>query len=100
MESNIRVGPQSLQLGRRERTSEAIDDVPLVGDRRPSPLLREKESMLALTASTVLEGDDVSSGNGLLGLLHPDEGRRSRESGENAESEDDEVLGEHADGAG
>lgn len=53
-----------------------------------------------LTVNILVEHDNVSSGNGLLGLLHNDEGGRSGESRENAEGEDDEVLGEHVDDAG
>jgi len=94
---NIGVGPQNLDLGHREKTSKAIDDVPLVGDRRGTARLTTGVDV-GLTASILLEGDNISSGNRLLSLMHLDEGRRCRESRENAESEDDEDLWEHADG--
>jgi len=98
--SNIGVGPQILELGRRESTSEAIDDGPLMGDRGGTVDPARECVDVGFTAGTVLEGDDVSPGNGLLGLLHRDKGRRSGESREDAESEDDEILGEHVDNAG
>ena len=97
--SDVGVGPQSLDLGRGESTSKAVDDVPLVGDRG-GPLNLGECVDVGLTVSTILESDDVSPGNGLPGLVHLEEGRRSRESGENAESENDEALGEHVDVTG
>lgn len=74
-------------------TSESVNDVPLMGD------LTRKGVDVLLAVSTVLEGDNVSSGNRVLGFIDLDEGRRSRESGEKGESEDDEVLGEHINNA-
>ena len=98
--SNIGIGPQILELGRRESTSEAVDDVPLVGDRGGTIELTRECVDVGFTASTILEGDNVSSSDGFLSLLDLDEGRRSRKSRENAESEDDQVLGEHIDDTG
>ena len=96
--NNIGVGPQILELCRGQSSSKAVDDVPLVGDRT---LVVTRESVeMGFTVGTILEDDNVSSGNAFLGLIHLYEGRRSRESGENAESEDDEALGEHVDDTG
>ena len=89
---NVGVGPQFLDLRLGEITSEAVDDVPLVGGR--------ERAYVGFTVNTILEGDNVSPCNGLLGLPNLDEGRRGGESGESAESENEEVLGEHADDAG
>ena len=52
---------------------------------------------MGFTVNTILEGDEVSSWNGLLDPLHIDEGRWSGEGGENEKSEYDELLGEHLD---
>ena len=46
-------------------------------------------------SSVVLEGHDVTSRNGVLGLRDSDEGGGSSEDRENAEDESDELLGEH-----
>ena len=54
---------------------------------------------MSFTVDTVLEGDDVPPCNGFLGPPNLDEGGRSGESRESAESEDGDVLGEHADDA-
>ena len=54
---------------------------------------------IGLTVSTFLEGNNVSSSNGLIGFLHINKGRGSRESREDAESEEDEVFGEHVNDA-
>jgi len=92
---NVGVGFQSFDLGLRERTSETINDVPLMSDGGGIEGVD-----IGLAASTVLEDDNVSSCNGLPGLLHLDERRRGGESGENAKSEDDEILDEHNRGCG
>jgi hypothetical protein len=98
--SNIGVGSQSLEFGLRESTSKAVDNVPLVGNRRRIVERLREDINTGFAVSTILESDDVPSSNWLFDLLHLEEGRRSRESWENAESEDDEVLGEHVDHAG
>jgi len=98
--SNIWIGPQSLEFGRGEGTSKTVDDVPLVSNRGSTIDLTRECVDIGFAASTILEGNDVSSGDGLLGLPHLNEGRRNGESGENVEGEDDEVLGEHVDDAG
>lgn len=92
---NVGVRPQGFDLGLREGTSETINDVPLMSDGRGIEGVD-----ISLAASTFLEDDNVSSCNRLPGLLHLDKGRRGGESGENAESEDDEVLDEHSWGCG
>ena len=94
-ESNIGVGPQILELRRGESAREAVDDIPFVGDRGGTAHSTREGVDTGFTVNTIFEGDDISSGNGLLDLLHLDEGGRSRENGENTESEDEEVLGEH-----
>lgn len=94
-ESNIGVGPQILELRRGESTRKAVDDIPLVGDRGDTADPTREGANTGFTVNAIFEGDDISSGNGLLDLLHLNEGGRSGETGENTESEDEEILGEH-----
>ena len=96
--SNIWTGPQILEMCGGESTGEAVDDVPLVGDRGTVSPTREGVDM-GFTINVLLEGDNVSSSNGFLGLVHLSEGGRSRECGESAESEDGHILWEHVDDA-
>ena len=81
-----------------ESAGEAVDDVPLVGDRGTVSPTGEGFDM-GFTVDTLLKGDNVSSSDGFFGLVHLSEGGRGRECGESAESEDGDILGEHVDDA-
>jgi hypothetical protein len=89
----IVVGAQVADLGVGEMTGEAINYFPAVGDV-------SAEVDVGLDISTLLEGNDVPPWDGIGHFPNLDEGRRSGESGENAESEGDKVLGEHFNNAG
>ena len=92
---DIGVRPQDLQVSIGEGSGEAIDDVPFVRNLRLGVYLSGNGGDTNKTADVVLEGHDVSSGNGVFSLLDRDEGGGSRENRENAEDEGNTLVEEH-----
>ena len=97
--SNIGVRILKLVPG-RESTGEAVDNVPLVGGRGGAVGLISKGVDMGFVANSILEYDNVSSGDWLIGFVNCKEGGEGRNSGGNVESEGVEVHGEHIDDAG
>jgi len=92
---DVRVGPQNLQVSVGEGSSETVDDGPFVRDLGLGADLAGDGRDTSIVGSAVLEGDDVTSGNGIPGLLDGDEGGGSGEDWEKTEEKSDELLGEH-----
>jgi len=94
---DVGVGPQNLQVSVGEGSSESVDDVPLLRNRRLGADPAGNGGDANRMDNVVLECHDVTSSNSVLGLLDGDEGGGSSEDWENAEDESDELLGEHGD---
>ena len=92
---DIGVRPQDLQVSIGEGSGEAIDDVPFVRNLRLGVYLSGNGGDTSKTADVVLEGHDVSSGNGVFSFLDRDEGGGSSENRENAEDEGNTLVEEH-----
>ena len=92
---DIGVGPQDLQVGSGEGSSETVDDVPLVRHLGLGADPTGNGGNTICVDNVVLECYDVASRSRVLGLRDSDEGGWSSEDRENAEDESDELLGEH-----
>jgi hypothetical protein len=77
---DVGIGPQDFQVSIGEGSSEAVDDVPFVGNLRLGADPVGDGGNTSKTVNVVLEGQNVTSGNSILGLLDSDEGRGSSES--------------------
>ena len=94
---DVGIGSQNLQIGISEGSSESVDDVPLLCNRRLGADPAGNGGDTIRMDNVILECHDVTSSNSVLGLLDGDEGGGSSEDRENAENESDELLGEHGD---
>ena len=92
---DVGVGPQNLQVGVSEGSSETIDDAPLMRDLGLGTDTAGDGGDTGGGDNIVLESHNVPSGNSILGLLDSDKGGRGSEDGESTEDESDELLGEH-----
>ena len=92
---DIWIGLQDLQVIIGEGSSKAVDDVPFVRDLGLGADLASEGGDTSKAANVVLEGHNVTSGNGILGPLDQHKGRGGSESWENADGYSDELLGEH-----
>lgn len=95
--SDIRVGTQLVQVISGEFSSVTVDDVELIGNlawgRRE---LVSDRTDVGGTGSTLLEGDNISAGDGIRNLRNSEEGGGSGKDGEKEGGESEEMLGEHA----
>ena len=96
---DVGVRPQDLQVNIGEDSSETVDDVPFVRHLGLGTDLTGNGGDTSKTASVVLEGHYVTSGNCVLSLLDRGVGGGGSENWENAEDESDESLGEHGGGS-
>ena len=98
---NIRVGHEVKDLISGEITGEAVDEVPLVGNRGGIVVPTSKCAGMGFKVNTVREDDEVPSGIRPLDPNCRGVGERGREFGEEIESEDgEEILENHVDDAG
>ena len=86
------MGPQGLQVSIGEASSESVDDVPFVCDRRAAADLVGEGGGTDNIINVVLERHNVTSGNRVLAPPDQDGGREGSESWEDPENDRDQLL--------
>ena len=89
---DVGVGPQELQVRIGEASSESLDNVPFVRNRRAAADFVGKGGGTDNTINVVLESHNVTSGDRVLGSPDQDGGREDSESREDTENDGDQPL--------